>query len=179
MSNIYGQHVIPFTITAANVNLADTADQSVYTFNSNSSVIRVPTSLIVGWKGGTAYTVGGRKGTLIGRDTERAAAATYDLSNLDQVPSLNFYLTHPSGSGRRVQLLFRVPIIELGLVGVLDNATGSTTGSKSSLVAFPVPDKKFFTSNEYGSLVVHSNVSLSGGTGDISGQFAFEEYPAL
>jgi len=170
--------IIKFEVTATNLNLADTADQTIYTFKSNTAVARVPTLLALNRVSGTGYTVGNRKGELIGSATERAAADTYDLSNVGrQTAYLEFYLTDSRASGHKARPIFRIPIGDINLAGVTTD--GVTTGAKTGLVALPerVEGQNTYVADQFKSLVLRSNVSLSGGTGSLLGEFHYEEYP--
>lgn len=169
--------IIKFEITATNLNLADTADQTIYTFIENSAVARVPSRLLLNRVSGTGYTVGNRRGDLIGSATERAAKDTYDLSDVGrQTAFLEFFLTDSRASGRKVRPIFRAPIADLNLQGVTTN--NIDTGAKTGLVALPLVTEgsSTYVADQFKSLVLRSNVTLSGGTGSLLGEFYFDEY---
>ena len=170
-------NIIKFEITATNLNLADTADQTIYTFLSNSAVARVPKLLILNRMKGTGYTVGNRRADLVGRATERAAAATYDLDDVGrQNAFLEFFLTDTRASGFKVRPVFRVPIADLNLQSLAQPAV--TTGPKTGMVALPLVTEggSTYVPDQFKSLVMRSNVSLSGGAGSLLGEFSFEEH---
>src|SRR3990172_10772311 len=49
--------IVPFTVTAANLNLSDTADQTILSLASNDMIIRAPVRLELRKEAGTAYAL--------------------------------------------------------------------------------------------------------------------------
>lgn len=163
--------LIPFEITATNLNLADTANQEVHDFVDNAGVIRVPKYMLLTRKAGTAYTI--TKNQLRKQSSRRGSrhANAQGLNPTD--PAIEFFFTNDDGSiDRRDSSLpsFKAPLSSLGFEGTVERGV---------LVYPTAPPRGFFTPNEFGSLVARSNVTISGGTGSLIGHFVFDEYPLV
>src|SRR3990170_5653866 len=130
--------VIPFTITATDVNLLDTADFTVISLQSNDRIVRVPIRLELYKAAGTAYTL----------------APIYQNRKEGYSPELvDFY---SGGTFLAVRDSYGQVFFKVQLEGFLDRANAG------SLVALPVggitlrPGSSEFT--------VHTTVPVSGGT---------------
>ncbi len=168
--------IIPFTVTAANLSLSDTADQNIYTFESSTTVFRVPKYLNLTRLAGDGYTVGNLRESIANHSTERVLDGTsWDYVNSDQLETLDFYLTY-GAAPRRATRLFRAPIGDLNLKGQLSATDGTTTAVETSVLVFPEVQERFFVPGQYISLALHCRPTISGGTGNLKGQFVFDEY---
>ena len=165
--------LIPFEITATNLNLADTADQVVHTFGDNAGLIRIPKRLLISRRAGDAYTF--TKNQLRKLPAHRLGsdkhAGPQDLRDSDA--ALEFFFTdNDRNTDRRDSSApaFRVPLAALGLA----------RATADSVVVFPLPNPRgVFKSNAHGKLVARCNVTISGGGGSVIGHFVFDEYPVV
>jgi hypothetical protein len=151
--------IYPFTITAAQLNAADTADQSVLTLPSNSRLVRVPTRLEVQRAAGTAYTL-----TEFYKHREEDHRNTAD----DFYKGGQFLVirsVYTQGSRNIPQdNLFYIP-----LHNILDQA------SAVQFVSLPLTNGKTFRTGAE-SFVLRSTCAIASGTGALTCKLYFDEF---
>jgi len=162
---------VPVSLTATEINALDTTEATAWTFPTTGNVVRIPRSLNLVRASGTLYTVGDISKSRLGQDLAVTRSHGEEEDVLSQ-PWLLFYLKGTRGVDYRERLVFRVPIKEL-----LNEKTNhyDTTQSETRLIVEPFSNGLWWQPNQFSSLVVVSNVSLSGGTGSVTGEFWFEE----
>lgn len=153
--------IVPFTVSETNLNLSDTADQTIISLSSNDRMIRIPVRLELRKEAGTAYTLSplGMEDHTSGRFKKslRPDPLTGSYSDLF---SGNQYLIVKDNLG---QPFFQVPA-----VGFLDQATAQNRVSIADTAGYTLkPGASSFS--------LRLGVSISGGTGTLSGRLYLEE----
>ena len=154
--------IVPFTITAANLNLADQADQAIITFTSNDRLVRIPVRLELRKEAGTAYTlaplgISDEIGAFRFKNSQRPDPLTGSYSDLF---SGNQYLIVKDNLG---QPFFKVPA-----VGFLDQATAQNRVAIADVSGYTLKSGA-------SSFSLRVGVGISGGTGSLSGRLYLEE----
>jgi len=150
---------VTFEITAANLNLADTVNQTLATFPEDG-VVRVPERIELRREAGTAYTIdigSYPKPKLVDGDT----ADSYE-EGFGGGMFIHVYADVIGGGGARTWFL-------VDSEGFLDSA------SEKSQIMFPKLSAKSWKDNVT-SLKLRLNGSVSGGTGSLKGTVFFKEY---
>jgi len=166
---------ITFEVTATNLNLADTADQTLYTFNSNTSYVRVPKLLILSRRAGTAYTISsfrsqhGQQKNL-GKTGEDRLGRPAPF-NYEEFDNFIFYYGRAKSSSDTTNIkdfpVFHVNARDLGLLGT----------TRSGVAALPITDGRTFNTGLSALILRTNGFSISGGTGSLFGEFWYEEVP--
>jgi hypothetical protein len=163
-----------FSVTATNLNLADTTEQSLFTFHEPAHVIWVPKALTLVREAGTVYTVG----DIVKRPLQKTLATTRsDAIVPTENRSLDFYLTETrSGRTTRTRLVFQAPAKEL--LGAKKGSSGFDSALQDDvrMVLTPVVDGQWWQEDKFIALTLVSNVSISGGTGSLLGELFFDQY---
>jgi hypothetical protein len=153
------EHSVTFEITATNMNLADSTDQTLVTF-PNDGRIRVPERIELRREAGTAYTISNPDGVdrkLVEGDVPDSYAEGFSGGLfLRVVEKLR------NGGGGRTW--FRV-----GLPGFIDVAT------EQDRVSFPNRNSRDFKPTVT-SLILRLSGAVSAGTGSVKGTIFFKEY---
>lgn len=164
--------VIPFEITATNLNLLDTTDYTLVSLTSSGGYqCYVPRHLELWKDAGTAYTIGNIQDTNAGIYPPPDSGYYNPHSNLVQPlwPSRDLIIydlnTHEYSNRTDINnIVFRIPI---GML--LPWATGR------GLVVFPVGGVVLSPGDL--TLKVKSLVSISSGTGSLFGRLFLDEFP--
>lgn len=151
--------IFPFTITAAQLNAADTADQTILTLPTNSRMVRVPTRLEVQRAAGTAYTLAPIH---FHREEDHRNTAD-DFYKGGAFLSIRSVYTQGSRSVPQDEL-FYIP-----MEGILDQA------SAVQFVSLPLTDGKTFRTGAV-SFALRASCPISGGTGSLTCRLYFDEY---
>lgn len=150
--------VFPFTITADQLNAADTADQTVLTLTTNSRVVRVPTRLEIYRASGTAYSLTGRYGPP--EPEPRNSADNFHRGG----KFLVIRSVYDAGEHSAPQDdLFYIP-----MGGLLDQT------SAVKMLAMPLLDGKTFRPGA-SSFVLRSTCAIASGTGSLTCRLFFDE----
>jgi hypothetical protein len=158
---MHSKSLIPFTVTAANLNLADTTPYTITaTLGSNSGLIRVPTRLELTKAAGTAYSL------------SNISPKPRRESRMDTVDSLNQLflgggdlIVEARDSAGRVRPFFFVPA-----EGFLDQAT------EQSRVVLPFTDGAWFKKADHLTFRLRIGCNIASGTGSLKGRLYFDEY---
>lgn len=154
--------IIPFTVSATNLNLLDTVEKTLVTFPSDN-LVRVPVRLEVNKAAGTAYSLtypGGFKPP----DFEIDGADSYSDLFQGGANLLILETLRSEDAGDQERVLFSVPLHRF-----LDVAT-----SESRLV-LPNPRARTFTTDAV-SLKARLTCNIASGTGALNGRLYFEQY---
>ena len=158
--------VIPFTLTAAQVNTLDTVKTVVVTFSSDEYV-RIPKRLLLKKAAGTAYAftkTGGRDSRVTEGNTPESYSDGFDGGAIIQIVEVENSQTVDGSNLFGGRVVFNVPAENF-----LDSALAKT------LVALPSSNSLIFES--YASdFVIRSTASIASGTGGLEGWLVFEEY---
>jgi hypothetical protein len=162
----FNQAVVPFTVSATNLNLLDSTPITLFT-TATDGMIRVPTRLMLTKAAGTAYTItpfGGFEGDFV-------EGGTLDSYSDALAPGANLVVTEVerevTGAGKQVRRLFSVP-----LVGFLDQ-----TSAQSRLVLPHVAPRVW--SSGVVEWDVRLTAGVAGGTGALTGLVYFDQFPLL
>ena len=154
-----------FEISATNLNLADTVDQTIWTFPSSDVLVRIPTLLELKKAAGTAYTL-----------VAPVAPAALTVNNADRisftVPPLASYSDRFAG-GRFLYILNNLGVVffAIPLVGFLDST------AVESRIALPNTGGGVFRPGTGDrTFVIRTSVGVSLGTGSLLGRMHFDEY---
>ena len=158
--------VIPFTLTAAQVNTLDTVKTTIVTFSSDA-YIRIPKRLMLKKAAGTAYALtqgnDSRVGIIEGDAVESYADAFAGGATLQVIETQSAQTIEGKGlSGGRV--VFSVPE-----EGFLDSTSAQVR------IAIPSSRARVFR-DAPSSFVINSTASIASGTGGLEGWLVFEEY---
>ena len=162
MSRPQREVMIPFEITATNLNLADTSLQTIHSF-PNDGFIRVPTRLELKRDAGTAYTLsypGGKKSGQRKVENFQREVDSY-TAIFSGGPFLVIESKDDDDRSR--------PHIFIPEEGLLDVATAQTR------LVFPLRDNHVFRAGAT-SFTLRSLAGLASGTGSLFGRFYFDEY---
>jgi hypothetical protein len=160
--------IVPFSVTAANVNLLDTVPLEIGAFGGSAEIVKVPVRLELWRAAGTAYAP-------VGVRTDSPYPLTY-TSALEYHPGLpedrgvreeagSYLLVREVDSNdHATRVVFRVPI------------RGFLTGTAGvGVVAFPLGGDAYFGGDKV--LQIVSTGGISGGTGVLSGRVFYAEFP--
>ncbi len=152
-----------FTISAATLNAVDTADQTLYTFPTNTRFIRVPVMLHLVREAGTAYTW-----TQTSHSAEHFTSDIQDYNREDQY-SLDVCWNQTKAnwnSAQTTDAAFKIP----------QSFLAQTT--ETELLVFPFVDGQNFGTDGKTKLVLRAprNVTVSGGTGNLVCQLIYEDH---
>ena len=158
---MHSKSIIPFTVTAANLNLADTTPYTINaTLASNSSLIRVPTHLELTKAAGTAYTLSNiQKKARYEQKSDRVDNLTQWLAGQGDL------IVEARDSAGRTRPFFFVPV-----EGFLDQAT------EQSRLVFPFTDGAWFNKHDYLTFRLRVGCNIASGTGSLKGRLYFDEY---
>jgi len=165
----------PFTVTAANLNLADTADQVLYSFPADSNLVRIPRILLINRQPGTAYSI-----TSFRQQWDRQKDFG-DMGDFDD-DRLEFNAEHQDllmvyigrtrendSTERKDDPLFYIPVNDLGL----------TRTTQKGLAVLPQSEGMVFNT-DMTSLILRTNgCGIASGTGNIQGELLWDEYPVI
>ena len=157
-----GQAMVPFEITATNLNLADTTLQTIQTF-PDDGLIRIPTRLELRRDAGTAYALtfqGGRRAGQRKTETFQREVDSYTAIFSQGA----FLVIESKDDDDRSRPHMFIPI-----EGFLDVATAQTR------LVFPLVDNHVFRAGAT-SFTLRSLVGLASGTGSLFGRLYFDEY---
>jgi len=149
----------PFTITAANLNLADTTPYNIVTFASNNQ-IQIPSRLEIAKQAGTAYTLTtpqyvNRRVEFFGQAVDNYAA---------EFQGGSYAIVEAVDSAGRGRPFFFIP-----LIGFLDSA------SEQRRLVLPLLNGPTFSTGLV-TFRIRSTVNVASGTGSLLGRLYYDEY---
>ena len=152
--------VIPFEVSAADLNLADTAGYTLYSFSS-SNLLKVPIRLELCKDAGTAYTVTAPQ--YVVRKVEYFQASVDNYA--EQFQGGSFLIVESRDAQGRSKPLFVTP-----LTGFLDSA------SEERRLVFPCCVGDTYRAGAT-SIVLRTTVNVASGTGSLKGRLYIDELP--
>ena len=156
-------NIIPFTITATNLNLADTTEQTIVNFPSDNR-IRVPIRLELLKEAGTAYTISEAGGFRVDSVDGNTTDSYTDLFRGGAFVTVISTARENESSQSQGVAFFYVP-----MVGFLDQ-----TGIERRLALASVRPRVFRTGATKMKLRLTANVAS--GTGSLHGRLYYDEY---
>lgn len=151
--------MIPFTITATNLNLADTSPQTIITF-ADDNLIKIPTRLELSREAGTAYTL-----TAPAYKNQRVENFQQTIDTYSAMFAGGSYLVieavDDDGRGR--------PFFFVPALGFLDSA------SNQRRLSFPVINGDTFRTGAT-KFRLRLTVNAASGTGSLLGRLYFDKY---
>ena len=158
--------VIPFTVTSAQVLTLDTTSVTLYTFDANTRVVRVPQRLEITKPAGTAYAL--TRG--LPTNSDNAATAPRPLVDRRGIHDISYRHTNEGGSAWLVvRDTLGAPAFWIPADRLLQ------TTAESGLVVLPMNNGRFYTTLQT-SFVLRSTVPIATGTSVLNGRIYFEEY---
>ena len=158
--------VIPFTLTAAQVNTLDTVKTVVVTFSSDEYV-RIPKRLLLKKAAGTAYAftkTGGKNSFVVEGNTPESYSDGFDGGAIIQIVEVENSQTVDGSNLFGGRVVFNVPA-----EGFLDSALAK--------VRVALPSSNALVFEDYASdFVIRSTAGIASGTGGLEGWLVFEEY---
>lgn len=146
---------IAFTITAAQLNAADTSDITVVSLPSNSRLVRVPVRIEAVREAGDAYT--------ITRYNDTQQKEWVDIYG-DFVKRGEFLVVQDEDG---------LPLFYIRLDNFINRADAN------AIVVMANTNARTFTPGNSSTFTARATVDLSGGTGSVTGFFVFEEFAPL
>ena len=158
--------VIPFTVTSAQVLTLDTTSVTLYTFDANTRVVRVPQRLEITKPAGTAYTL--TRGFT--NNTENVSTTARIPLDRRGIHDLSYRYTAEGGNAWLVvRDTLGAPAFWIPADRLLQ------TTAESGLVVLPLNSGRFYTTLQT-SFVLRSTVPIATGTSVLNGRIYFEEY---
>lgn len=157
--------IAPFTITATNVNLADSSPYTIHTFRADTNIIRVPVRLELQKDEGTAYTLSNiSENTLDKRSIERRQDTVDTLAAGYHGGA--FVVVESCTNRNETRPFFWVPA-----KGFLDQ----TQAEKR--LALPVLSGAWFRPGQEVTFRLRVTCTIASGTGSLQGRLYYEEFP--
>lgn len=153
--------VIPFDLTADQVNALDTTRISLGSFGpSVASLIRVPVRAEIWRDAGTAYTVTPVSGSVRSDTVSEFDNMFSDIKGL--FPARELWISGVDSRGERGSTMFRIP------TAILENP------GLCGMIVMPEAGQTFI-GGEFG-IFIEAGTTISGGTGSLHGRLYFEEF---
>lgn len=168
------EHAVKFSVSAANLNLADTTPYVFFDPYVNTRMVRVPTRLELKRNAGTAYTVANVQPSQSQGVGSRDHPIKADLDSYTVgfgggqwvlIEGVTDLTTGNAVTARYENTFFAIPIINF-----LDKTT------EKSIVVFPFLDGRIFNPGDL-KFRLRTTCNISGGTGSLDGILYFTEYP--
>jgi hypothetical protein len=154
--------VFPFTITADQLNAADTADQVVLSLPTNSRMVRVPTRLEVERAAGTAYVFSPLGPGGMHREQDHR-------NSTDDFHKGGTFLVLRSTYTKGDQSVPQDDLFYIPVDGILNQA------SAVKFLSLPLTDGKTFRTGAV-SFVLRTSCPISSGTGSLTCRLYFDEF---